>query len=198
MKALLLTLSGFLVTSAAFAGGAFFATSLLAAKAAPPPTLDMQAQSAWTSEAVPVARPFNRDRQEARTGDEAMVEAHFAQEPAVVDEGMLTASISSESVPAGTAVALDEEHVAWCANRYRSYDPETNTYRSFSGAVRPCTSPYVNETLDSAGSEPVAVEHQQAQVAPDQAQSCAARYRSYRASDNTYQPWGGGRRQICR
>ena len=33
-------------------------------------------------------------------------------------------------------------HVEWCLNRYRSYNPRTNTWVSYSGQVRQCTGPY--------------------------------------------------------
>lgn len=33
-------------------------------------------------------------------------------------------------------------HVQWCMDRYRSYDPRSNTWVSYSGAVRQCISPY--------------------------------------------------------
>ncbi len=33
-------------------------------------------------------------------------------------------------------------HVAWCLDRYRSYNPRTNTWVSYSGEVRQCISPY--------------------------------------------------------
>jgi preprotein translocase subunit Sec61beta len=33
-------------------------------------------------------------------------------------------------------------HVEWCLNRYRSYNVRTNTWRSYSGHVRQCVSPY--------------------------------------------------------
>jgi hypothetical protein len=33
-------------------------------------------------------------------------------------------------------------HVRWCLNRYRSYNVRTNTWVSYSGAVRQCVSPY--------------------------------------------------------
>lgn len=33
-------------------------------------------------------------------------------------------------------------HVAWCLNRYRSYNPRTNTWVSYSGRVYQCRSPY--------------------------------------------------------
>jgi len=33
------------------------------------------------------------------------------------------------------------QHVAWCLNRYRSYNPRNNTWVSYSGKVRQCRSP---------------------------------------------------------
>jgi BA14K-like protein len=33
-------------------------------------------------------------------------------------------------------------HIAWCEDRYRSYNPRTNTWISNSGAERECNSPY--------------------------------------------------------
>ncbi|MDX8491710.1 BA14K family protein [Mesorhizobium sp. VK22B] len=37
---------------------------------------------------------------------------------------------------------LPAAHLEWCANRYRSYRPQENSYRSYSGELRPCISPY--------------------------------------------------------
>ena len=34
------------------------------------------------------------------------------------------------------------DHVSWCLNRYRSYNPRRNTWVSNSGYVRQCISPY--------------------------------------------------------
>lgn len=33
-------------------------------------------------------------------------------------------------------------HVEWCLDRYRSYNPRTNTWLSYSGNVNQCNSPY--------------------------------------------------------
>ena len=37
---------------------------------------------------------------------------------------------------------LNSQHVEWCMDRYRSYNPRTNTWVSFSGVVHECDSPY--------------------------------------------------------
>jgi hypothetical protein len=86
---------------------------------------------------------------------------------------------------------LSAQHLTWCASRYRSYDPATNTYRSFSGKMKACTSPY--KALQS-GNDVVAQAQTGATVNSSTASWCAARYQSYRATDNTYQPYDGPRR----
>ncbi len=39
-------------------------------------------------------------------------------------------------------VAVGSSHVEWCLDRYRSYNPRTNTWVSYSGEVHECVSPY--------------------------------------------------------
>lgn len=38
--------------------------------------------------------------------------------------------------------ASGSRHVRWCMDRYRSYNPRTNTWVSYSGRVNQCISPY--------------------------------------------------------
>lgn len=96
---------------------------------------------------------------------------------------------------AASQAALPAEHLNWCSQRYRSYDPATNSYRAFSGEIRSCTSPY----SEKAGSSAVVMQTRAtASSSPEDqiaASWCAARYRSYRAEDNSYQPFDGPRRQ---
>ncbi|WP_106795537.1 BA14K family protein [Rhizobium sp. H4] len=82
---------------------------------------------------------------------------------------------------------LSAQHLAWCAQRYRSFDPATNSYRSYSGETRECSSPFQQNIAES---DEVGGTRVNAQAAA----RCAARYRSYRAEDNSYQPWDGPRR----
>jgi len=35
-----------------------------------------------------------------------------------------------------------DDHTEWCLNRYRSYNPDNNTWVSYSGDVRECISPF--------------------------------------------------------
>lgn len=87
--------------------------------------------------------------------------------------------------------SFSPQHLTWCMSRYRSYDQATNTYRSFSGETKACMSPY--RALQS-GDRAVAQGQAGATLNSSAATWCAARYQSYRASDNTYQPYGGPRR----
>lgn len=43
-------------------------------------------------------------------------------------------------------------HLQWCASRYRSYRPQENSYRSYSGELRPCISPYYDPGGDRTAS----------------------------------------------
>lgn len=38
--------------------------------------------------------------------------------------------------------ASADDHVQWCLDRYRSYNPRTNTWVSYSGRMRQCISPF--------------------------------------------------------
>lgn len=59
-------------------------------------------------------------------------------------------------------VVLDQitaDHRDWCASRYRSYQPENNSYTSYSGQQQPCVSPYTRDlvrrdTVQEADAEP--------------------------------------------
>jgi hypothetical protein len=39
--------------------------------------------------------------------------------------------------------AYSRRHIAWCLNRYRSYNPSSNTWVAYSGRVHQCYSPYL-------------------------------------------------------
>ncbi|WP_275788672.1 BA14K family protein [Pararhizobium gei] len=44
---------------------------------------------------------------------------------------------------AAEAAYTEDAHVQWCSDRYRSYNAQDNTYRSFRGHRRFCASPYI-------------------------------------------------------
>ncbi|ARQ09857.1 BA14K-like protein [Rhizobium etli] len=123
---------------------------------------------------------------------------HYERIPPVyssyVTEAPATVAPRMASQPARPSTELQApqpkfaaEHLAWCAKRYRSFEPATNSYRSYKGEIRECSSPFqqnIAASPEAGGTE----------VNAQAAARCAARYRSYRPEDNTYQPWDGPRR----
>jgi hypothetical protein len=73
---------------------------------------------------------------------------------------------------------------------------------SYSGERRSCISDYLDR---GAHSQPLAETVSYVESTPDNGagystehqQYCFSRYRSYRAEDNTYQPFSGGPRRQC-
>ncbi len=94
-------------------------------------------------------------------------------------------SASGNTASDSAAASLRNEHEQWCASRYRSYDPASNTYRSYSGQMRSCVSPITSPSMEITGSVSGGADH---------TAWCSTRYSSYRAQDNTYQPYNGPRR----
>ncbi|WP_320203754.1 BA14K family protein [Agrobacterium rosae] len=87
---------------------------------------------------------------------------------------------------------LKQEATAWCRVKYRSYNDADDSYQPSTGGPRkPCLAP-------SAGARQFAQVRTDSQIAisDDHTQLCAAKYRSYRSSDDTYQSYGGARR-VC-
>lgn len=115
-----------------------------------------------------------------------------------------TGSVIHASPDMGFA-ALPPQHVSWCEERYRSYDPVGDTYRSFSGELRHCASPYqVTNTPDTEQGEgsliAVSSDENEADAYTGgnrNIRACMERYRSYRVEDNSYQPYGAGPRRQC-
>jgi hypothetical protein len=42
----------------------------------------------------------------------------------------------------GDATGVNDEHVAWCMDRYRSYDQESDSFMGYDGYQHPCNSPF--------------------------------------------------------
>jgi hypothetical protein len=138
-----------------------------------------------------------------------------------------TGSISPDGAStsdADTSPLLTEAHLEWCSSRYRSYRPRDNSFTPYSGGRRQCESPFLESPSpdiaatdqvspppteeDSFPEETFAPDEPQVEQAAmearsanygtwEHAESCFARYRSYRPEDNTYQPHGGGSRRQC-
>jgi hypothetical protein len=211
MKAALAILAGFGVTLAVFGSGVVVATAFLAAE---PVQARMNADQTdlWTSQpkVVDVAgQSLQRlPPREVETKSDGLDQPETAEAFPAVDT-TVTAAVDDGDGAAPDPLAL--AHMDWCASRYRSYDPDRDTYNSYSGRARVCVSPYSRELASAsespaygsaAASEPDAdvllVSSDDQYYATDaRAEACASRYRSYRASDNTYQPYGGGPRRQC-
>lgn len=172
----------------------------------------------WTSKPVRVDRAAqNLERLPPRyatnvvmapaqsASNEVALEAEVADlgSPVAGIDIISTGSVNDEGSDALEA-ALPAQHLAWCGKRYRSYDPANNTYRSFSGTLRDCTSPYLTDNAEEIAedAELMAVNDGKTNSTDRSFEdantsACMARYRSYRPSDNSYQPYGGGPRQQC-
>ena len=91
-----------------------------------------------------------------------------------------------------------------CAGRYRSFRASDCTYQSYSGERRLCQAGHVaiaSATSEQNVGERAPASNDEATTAFAHARCnvnvCARRYRSFSETDCTYQPHGGGRRQIC-
>lgn len=98
---------------------------------------------------------------------------------------------------------LSQAHVSWCHTRYHSYSTDDDSYVSHRGELRTCVSPYLSDPIQDEGqAEAMLVQDETGSATPGvvnsaHAQNCLQRYRSYRAEDNSYQPYGGGPRRQC-
>ncbi|MER9411601.1 BA14K family protein [Mesorhizobium sp. M0589] len=192
MKAILGLVGGFVLTLAVFGSGLVFAAWLLAAKPVREARPTVSVAELWTRKARPVdktAQDFERlpPEQSAPADIAAKEPAQSKQQP----DPTVTGAIAPTELP--------PPHLAWCANRYRSYDPDDNSYMSYSGQQRTCVSPYLAADR-AAPREASYVEGEGAYATAggaDHVASCFSRYRSYRPEDNSYQPYSGGQRRQC-
>jgi hypothetical protein len=199
VKYLLAVLGGFTLTLCVFMGGAAFAVAYLTAER-PPSTAD--ASLTFSASAVSV---------DTTQQDFERIDAQPAVQPLVqrlqpdVDINNPTSATFNETSEHSVA---SNNHVIWCTNRYRSYRPADNSYTSYDGGQRECSSPFSNETdVTSPVSGPdegaiyieASMGGTEAGYAGDlqHTEYCYSRYRSYRPEDNTYQPYGGGVRRQC-
>ncbi|BAV46638.1 BA14K-like protein [Mesorhizobium loti] len=199
MKAVLALVAGFFLTLAVFASGLAFAAWLIVAKPAHQARPADSVSQLWTKDAQPVDKAAPGLERVAAAQPAAPDAAARVQSP----EPTHTVAVAHD---AGTQQArLPAAHVSWCADRYRSYNPDDNSYMSYSGQQRPCVSPYVDTTAAADQAAPAEVSYVEgaapllasADLSNDHVQSCFSRYRSYRPEDNSYQPYSGGPRRQC-
>ncbi|MFN4205105.1 MAG: BA14K family protein [Agrobacterium albertimagni] len=219
MKPVIKLLSASALAAGMVIGGVVLASAALAPEEDPHRFTGLDIKDLWTMEPVRIDRTTqNLERLPPRYASHVVMVEPDAQatdrsvETAAAERGSEVADIDTlvtaaidESTSGFGADTLPPEHFSWCEARYRSYDPVRNTYRSFSGDIRPCDSPYLVEvmaeldegdaqvvTVSAGGNNPGAGMEDEGHV-----MACMERYRSYRPSDNTYQPYGGGPRQPC-
>lgn len=158
-----------------------------------PGTFDsLSASDLWTT----VPRRIDRSTQEFQRLP-ALYSTYVTEAPKVrvaVERPLRDPSLKQYPQP-----VLSEAHRNWCSERYRSFDPVTDSYRAYSGETRPCTSPYALRQPREDSKVASGIPNGGPKTAVDTARAarCAARYQSYRAEDNTYQPYDGPRRE-CR
>lgn len=227
MRALIAIIAGFVFTLVVFASGLAVAAWFLAAKPVEQARLGQDVTDLWSREPRTVKTPpVGLERLPARpapagAADAAPAEATAVTQAAAAEPGVdmtTTASVDAaadDAAEAPGAAGLDAHH-EWCASRYRSYDPSSNTYRPYSGGTRPCVSPYlegaaaasgggaakvINAFAGEAAADQPELGYASAEqgnfVSDDHIAYCFSRYRSYRPEDNSYQPYGGGPRRQC-
>jgi penicillin-binding protein 1A len=127
------------------------------------------------------------------------------------------AASAASAAPSGLAGALDEAvmqgsseannpacDIAACSSFYHSFRPSDCTYQPFGGGPRQICEK-TEESMDRAITDEATSEAQSpaklaaATPAPDHCNVdlCARTYSSFDASNCTYQPFGGGPRQLC-
>jgi membrane peptidoglycan carboxypeptidase len=101
---------------------------------------------------------------------------------------------SAEPVPEEDTAQVQCD-IRACARAYRSFDPKDCTYQPYGGGPRVKCDKGVPRAQKTSSEAPGVVARQ----SPEQCNVavCARTYNSFRASDCTYQPYGGGPRRIC-
>jgi len=147
----------------------------------------------------------------------ASVEPVAEEDPVEIHTASVEPVAEEEPVEINPAGQFPIAHIEWCANQYRSYRASDNSYQPYSGGRRTCVSPYSEDVAvvaptpseddyavyaDDPSYGPVEYASDETQssiyVTAEHVNDCFSRYRSYRPSDNTYQPYGGGPRRQCR
>lgn len=218
MKIFLAAFGGLVATLAVYASGFFTAMVFLSAEPTPVWKPSRDTASVWTLEPVVVSEAGEAFE---RLPSRQVNDASDASFPPLVDpvaddleltfgpdqpiDATLAASIADEGPDEAvtkTTSAMNTAHVQWCADRFRSYRVEDNSYNAYRGGWRQCISPFFNggsATREDGGSYADATNSTEVsgRLSPRHIQSCFDRYRSYRPEDNSYQPYSGGPRRQC-
>lgn len=242
MKPLLGIIGGLVASLAMFAMGLAVATIVLTPEPERQPGPSVDVADLWTVEPrrvdkaavrklerLPALPPPDDPKLTAAAPAQATDTNETAAPLDLVNTGSVQAAAGEEAGegPASRSDQLSLAHLEWCANRYRSYRQEDDSYTSYAGEQLPCVSPYSKHLAASAEATPAFLEDDSyivegdppivegdpssvpwleasgdvgagAYAEPDHVSYCFNRYRSYRPEDNSYQPYGGGPRRQCR
>lgn len=175
----------------------FLSAFALVSKPAPQHLSNLQSPDLWPAD-------VRRVRAAGQGGKPAMTDTTEAArtEETGATPTRISLTTEAEPIPATEAgdsagIAGRSAHESWCRSRFRSYRSSDNTYTSYGGSRKDCSSPMADLVAEASldGGEPQSL----AQAVSDddgRVARCRARYASYRASDNTYQPFSGPRR-LC-
>ncbi|TIR14612.1 MAG: BA14K family protein [Mesorhizobium sp.] len=221
MKALLGIAGGFVLTLAVFASGLAFATWMLAAKPVRQATPTIGVSELWTKDAQPV-NPQKQNLERIPAQQSATATAASSSEPIRTASGATQASAlaapaqpqpqqsgaSAPTQPAADANAAQQSapadqqaerqlpvaHLQWCAARYRSYRPAENSYRSYSGELRPCISPYydLGDRTASTGPSDQGGDQAKDRAGANDRQTATAEITDDQAEMEGYAPSGDG------
>ncbi|KQW27205.1 hypothetical protein ASE36_19870 [Rhizobium sp. Root274] len=212
MKTVASLLAGTALAVSTLLGGVVLASAVLEPRDDTPHFAGLDVADLWTLTPVRVD-PENQtyERLPPRYGSNVvMASASATQQPVeqkmasvVQNIDIIETSAVTDHDQGSEAPVLSPAHVSWCQARYRSYSTDDNSYISYRGEMRSCVSPYLNESPEeTAEARATLVQDETGNTTPVavnslHASNCLQRYRSYRAEDNSYQPYGGGPRKQC-
>ena len=150
--------AGFVGSMCIFAVGAGTAAYFIAIEPHDGPGPAVDVADLWTASPVSVSDPshsLNRLPPRTRSAFATPAEAADPSVPLqVADAGsadMDSTLSSSEPAPQNDPqIELLAQHVAWCLDHYRSYQPEDDSYTAYSGGRRACISPYTDQIVSWA------------------------------------------------
>jgi BA14K-like protein len=137
-----------------FISGLAAATFLLHAGETPSRLGGSNVASLWTNEPVRIDPAHNMFERlpaiEMASGvpasgpdGQAIAALSSTRGGADIDDAMVDdVALAATEEDAQSAPAINEAHLEWCANRYRSYRPRDNSYTAYSGGRRECASPF--------------------------------------------------------
>ena len=140
------------------------------------------------TQAAALAAPQAESLPPAAQPGQPAAEPDMARQPATSQQPATADPQAEQQLPVA--------HLQWCATRYRSYRRTENSYRSYSGELRPCISPYYDPSGDRTAStdqnDRAAVNDGQGASVDDQMRDDQVEMESYAPTGNGYVTTYGG------